>query len=220
MARALRLTTSVERVEKTADGFALTLSTARVRCSSLVVASGGKSIPKMGATGFGYDLAAQFGLRMVETRPGAGAADLRAEHAGAACAAGRRRGRCARFPAARRDLRGSDAVHPSRLSAARRSCRSRPIGARATRSRIAMLPGVGCVRGAARGRARATAGRRCRRCWPTILPKRLAQIDRRAARRRRQPGRPVGQAAPPRRRRRSTTGASSRPARKAIAPPR
>jgi predicted Rossmann fold flavoprotein len=33
------------------------------------VASGGKSIPKMGATGFGYEVAAQFGLRIVETRP-------------------------------------------------------------------------------------------------------------------------------------------------------
>nr|WP_276324403.1 aminoacetone oxidase family FAD-binding enzyme [Brucella melitensis] len=34
-----------------------------------VVACGGKSIPKMGATGFGYDIAGQFGLRVVETRP-------------------------------------------------------------------------------------------------------------------------------------------------------
>jgi predicted Rossmann fold flavoprotein len=34
------------------------------------VATGGKSIPKMGATGFGYDVATRFGLRLVETRPG------------------------------------------------------------------------------------------------------------------------------------------------------
>jgi predicted Rossmann fold flavoprotein len=40
-----------------------------VQCRSLVVASGGKSIPKMGATGFGYDLAQQFGLKIVEPRP-------------------------------------------------------------------------------------------------------------------------------------------------------
>ncbi|WP_230533154.1 BaiN/RdsA family NAD(P)/FAD-dependent oxidoreductase [Microvirga roseola] len=66
---ALRLETSVERVEKTSEGFALQLSQGDVRCCSLVVASGGKSIPKMGATGFGYDLAQQFGLRIVETRP-------------------------------------------------------------------------------------------------------------------------------------------------------
>jgi predicted Rossmann fold flavoprotein len=34
------------------------------------VATGGKSIPKMGATGFGYRLAEQFGVPLVETRPG------------------------------------------------------------------------------------------------------------------------------------------------------
>ncbi|WP_293447830.1 aminoacetone oxidase family FAD-binding enzyme [Planktotalea sp.] len=36
---------------------------------NLVLASGGKSIPKMGATGFAYDIGQQFGLAMVETRP-------------------------------------------------------------------------------------------------------------------------------------------------------
>jgi predicted Rossmann fold flavoprotein len=36
----------------------------------LVIASGGLSIPKMGATGFGYNIARQFGLKIVETRPG------------------------------------------------------------------------------------------------------------------------------------------------------
>jgi len=37
---------------------------------ALVVATGGLSIPKMGATGFGYDLARQFGLKICPTRPG------------------------------------------------------------------------------------------------------------------------------------------------------
>ncbi len=37
--------------------------------SNLVVATGGPSIPKMGATGFAYDLARQFGLKVVEPRP-------------------------------------------------------------------------------------------------------------------------------------------------------
>jgi predicted Rossmann fold flavoprotein len=37
---------------------------------AVVVATGGLSIPKMGATGFGYNLAEQFGLRIVECRPG------------------------------------------------------------------------------------------------------------------------------------------------------
>ena len=39
------------------------------RAPALVVATGGISIPKMGATGFGYDLARQFGLNIVQTRP-------------------------------------------------------------------------------------------------------------------------------------------------------
>jgi predicted Rossmann fold flavoprotein len=39
------------------------------RAPALVVATGGLSIPKMGATGFGYDLARQFGLNIVQTRP-------------------------------------------------------------------------------------------------------------------------------------------------------
>jgi predicted Rossmann fold flavoprotein len=65
----LRLSTSVQSVEKTPEGFSLRLSQGVVQCRSLVVASGGKSIPKMGATGFGYDLAQQFGLNIVETRP-------------------------------------------------------------------------------------------------------------------------------------------------------
>ncbi|MGO4573439.1 NAD(P)/FAD-dependent oxidoreductase [Microvirga sp. 2TAF3] len=65
----LRLNTSVEKTERNAEGFRLALSQGFVQCKSLVVASGGKSIPKMGATGFGYDLAAQFGVSVTETRP-------------------------------------------------------------------------------------------------------------------------------------------------------
>ncbi|WP_426038667.1 NAD(P)/FAD-dependent oxidoreductase [Brevundimonas sp. DC300-4] len=59
----------VDRVE-VGEGFEAALSDGSVvRCASLVVASGGKSIPKMGATGWGYDLARQMGLRVTETRP-------------------------------------------------------------------------------------------------------------------------------------------------------
>ncbi|ESY19605.1 MULTISPECIES: NAD(P)/FAD-dependent oxidoreductase [unclassified Mesorhizobium] len=65
----LALSTEMRNVSKAADGFVLTLSTGSVACNSLVVACGGKSIPKMGASGFGYELAAQFGLAVVETRP-------------------------------------------------------------------------------------------------------------------------------------------------------
>ena len=66
----LCLQTSVTGHERTADGFSLTLSDGRtLSCASLVIASGGKSIPKMGATGFGYDVARQYGLPVTETRP-------------------------------------------------------------------------------------------------------------------------------------------------------
>ncbi|WGM32478.1 NAD(P)/FAD-dependent oxidoreductase [Brevundimonas sp. NIBR11] len=66
----LSLGVGVDRVERVGDGFEAALSDGSVvRCASLVVATGGKSIPKMGATGWGYDLARQWGLRVTETRP-------------------------------------------------------------------------------------------------------------------------------------------------------
>ena len=67
---ALSTGVGVDRVERVGEGFEAALSDGSlVRCASLVVASGGKSIPKMGATGWGYDLARQMGLRVTETRP-------------------------------------------------------------------------------------------------------------------------------------------------------
>jgi predicted Rossmann fold flavoprotein len=65
----LRLETSFQDVTKTESGFEVTLSTGKVACASLVVACGGKSIPKMGATGLGYEIAKEFGIGLVETRP-------------------------------------------------------------------------------------------------------------------------------------------------------
>lgn len=65
----LRLETSFQDVIKTESGFEVTLSSGKVACASLVVACGGKSIPKMGATGLGYEIAKEFGLNIVETRP-------------------------------------------------------------------------------------------------------------------------------------------------------
>ena len=66
----LVLETSVEAVDRGTDGFSLQLSTSSTTAESLIVATGGKSIPKMGASGLGYQLASQFGLRLTETRPG------------------------------------------------------------------------------------------------------------------------------------------------------
>jgi predicted Rossmann fold flavoprotein len=65
----LELATEIEAVYKTETGFLVRLSSGEVSASSLIVATGGKSIPKMGATGFGYKLAEQFGLKLTETRP-------------------------------------------------------------------------------------------------------------------------------------------------------
>jgi predicted Rossmann fold flavoprotein len=65
----LRLGTVVSRIAKTADGFDLAVGGAGVRSHSVVIATGGKSIPKMGATGYGYDIAAQFGVAVTPTRP-------------------------------------------------------------------------------------------------------------------------------------------------------
>ena len=65
----LRLNTSATGIARAADGFRLQAGGADVACAALVIATGGKSIPKMGATGFAYDVAARFGVPVVETRP-------------------------------------------------------------------------------------------------------------------------------------------------------
>jgi predicted Rossmann fold flavoprotein len=51
------------------NGFTVRAANDEFRGTSLVVATGGLSIPKMGATSLGYDLARQFGLKIVEPRP-------------------------------------------------------------------------------------------------------------------------------------------------------
>ncbi len=55
--------------EGSAFRFRVETSTGPIAATSIVVATGGLSIPKMGATSFGYDLARQFGLTIVEPRP-------------------------------------------------------------------------------------------------------------------------------------------------------
>ncbi len=65
----LRLGSPVDRIDRTEAGFRLAIGGAQVQCARLVIATGGKSIPKMGATGYAYDVARQFGLRVTETRP-------------------------------------------------------------------------------------------------------------------------------------------------------
>jgi predicted Rossmann fold flavoprotein len=66
---ALELATEIESVEKSDAGFRVRLSSGEVETRSLVIATGGKSIPKMGASPLGYRLTEQFGLKVTETRP-------------------------------------------------------------------------------------------------------------------------------------------------------
>ena len=64
-----RLRTPVLGVSRTDGGFAIATGAGELRARSVVVATGGLSIPKMGASGIGYDIARSFGLRVVEPRP-------------------------------------------------------------------------------------------------------------------------------------------------------
>ena len=66
----LSLDVGVKKVERAGERFQVDLDDgSRVTATSLVVASGGKSIPKMGASGWGYEVARRFGLRVTDTRP-------------------------------------------------------------------------------------------------------------------------------------------------------
>ncbi len=60
----------ISDIEKTDTGFTLMLDSDELACESLVVATGGLSMPKLGATPFGYQIAEQFGLSMIPTIAG------------------------------------------------------------------------------------------------------------------------------------------------------
>jgi predicted Rossmann fold flavoprotein len=66
----LQLNTSVQRIEKTEAGYLLSTGMGPIASPSLVVATGGLSIPTLGATGFGYEIARQFGHNVLATRAG------------------------------------------------------------------------------------------------------------------------------------------------------
>ena len=65
----LRLGVRISAISGSENGFVVATDQAEFRCRSLVVATGGPSIPKMGSSGLGYKVAAQFGLKMVPPRP-------------------------------------------------------------------------------------------------------------------------------------------------------
>lgn len=66
----LWLETKVDAVRSNGAGFEVVTSDRPVNADTLVVATGGKSIPKMGATGLGYRIAEDFGIKVVPTRAG------------------------------------------------------------------------------------------------------------------------------------------------------
>ncbi|MBA1262910.1 BaiN/RdsA family NAD(P)/FAD-dependent oxidoreductase [Stutzerimonas sp. NM35] len=66
----LRLDTAVQTIEKVAEGYQLQTSAGAIDCQSLVIATGGLSIPTLGASGFGYQVARQFGHNVLPTRAG------------------------------------------------------------------------------------------------------------------------------------------------------
>ena len=63
-----RLGVQVQQIKQD-SGYTVESINETFRAPALVVATGGPSIPKMGATGFGYDLAKQFGMNVIQPRP-------------------------------------------------------------------------------------------------------------------------------------------------------
>ena len=66
--RTKSIISQIEPVEE--GGFNLSVAGQKLHCQSLVVASGGLSIPTLGASGFGYDIAEQFGLQLLPRSAG------------------------------------------------------------------------------------------------------------------------------------------------------
>ncbi len=67
----LRLNTTVEKIEKLSDHhFKIKTDSYEIHAQSVVIASGGLSIPTMGASAFGYKIAEQFGIKIWPTRAG------------------------------------------------------------------------------------------------------------------------------------------------------
>lgn len=64
-----KMNTSITLIEKTLSGFKVNTSNGIFLCEKLVIATGGLSIPQIGATGFGYNIAHQFNLEIVPTYP-------------------------------------------------------------------------------------------------------------------------------------------------------
>lgn len=62
--------TSVANIEKQESDFILETTSGQLTCESVVIATGGPSIPRMGATGWGYEIAKKFGMKIIPPRAG------------------------------------------------------------------------------------------------------------------------------------------------------
>jgi len=65
----IRLSTEVLGIEKFDSGFVVTTNHQSLNADKVVIACGGPSIPKMGASGYGYKVAEQFGLKVITPEP-------------------------------------------------------------------------------------------------------------------------------------------------------
>ena len=69
----LQLETQIKTVQASEKGFQVKVKSVdaieNIECESLVIATGGLSIPKIGASRFGYDIAKQFGLKVTSLKP-------------------------------------------------------------------------------------------------------------------------------------------------------
>ena len=65
----LKKDTIIDDIDKQNDKYFIVVGSDKYFCQSLIVATGGLSIPKIGASKFGYDIAQKFGLKVIETLP-------------------------------------------------------------------------------------------------------------------------------------------------------
>ncbi len=64
----IMLNTNVTAIAKNDAGFTINCNGLEINCSAIVIATGGPSIPKMGATGWGYEIAKQFDMKIIQPR--------------------------------------------------------------------------------------------------------------------------------------------------------
>ena len=64
-----KMNVTVEHIDRTPNGFKISSSIGQFNSETLVIATGGLSIPQIGASGFGYNVAKNFGLSIIDTKP-------------------------------------------------------------------------------------------------------------------------------------------------------